>query len=66
MTNTKLWYKSREVWVLGTAIVLMIAEISGVYFPGILEDAQNLWVGVSPVIALVLRLFVTKDKLRFN
>ena len=61
--EAKSWYKSKEVWVLGTAILLGFAELLAVDFPGVLADAQNLWVGIAPIIALLLRLFVTKSKL---
>ena len=59
----KHFLRSREVWVLGTAILLGFAELLGIDFPGILADAQNLWVGIAPIIALILRLFVTRSKL---
>lgn len=63
MSETKKWYKSREVFVLATASLLIIAEALGLDFQGIWADAQNLIVSVAPVIALVLRLFFTKSKL---
>jgi len=62
MENKPFW-QSKEVWVLGTAILLGFAELLGIDFPGILADAQNLWVGIAPIIALILRLFVTRTKL---
>jgi len=61
--ETKVWYSSKEVWVLGTAILLGLAELLGVDFQGIIGDAQNLWVGIAPIVALFLRLFVTRAKL---
>lgn len=59
----KSFYKSKEVWVLGTAILIGAAKFWGLDFEGIIGDATSLWVGVAPVVALVLRAFWTQDKL---
>jgi len=66
MNYTKPFWRSREVWTLGTAVLLGLAEFLGVDFQGTLGSAQNIWLGVAPVIALVLRLFFTKTKLTFK
>ena len=59
----KVFYKSKEFWVLGIAVLLVIAEFFGVDFEGVTEDAVRVYEGISPILALVLRLFFTKTKL---
>ena len=63
MTTKKAFYKSKEIWVLFIAILLIITKYLGLDLPGILNEASDLYVKISPVIALVLRLFITNSKL---
>jgi len=61
----KKLYRSKEVYVLGIAVLLLIAKFFGLEMNGILDDATEAYIKLSPVIALFLRIFFTKDKLTF-
>ena len=62
--ETKFFLKSKEFWVLGLAVIFMILDSVGLDPEGIWGDAQAAYVTLSPFIALVLRVFWTKSKLR--
>ena len=59
----KPFYKSKEVYVLGIAVLLMIAKLFGWESDNILDEASQAYINLSPLFALFLRLFFTKDKL---
>ena len=63
--ETKFFLKSKEVWVLGLAIIFAIAEAIGISPTGLVESAKDAYITISPFIALVLRVFWTSAKLRF-
>lgn len=62
----KKFYKSKEVWILVTVVLLGALNILGLEFEGILAEAETVLVGLAPVALLVLRLFYTKDKLTLS
>lgn len=59
----KSFYKSKEFYILGAAVLLMVAKFFGVETEGLFDDASMAYISLSPLIALILRLFFTKDKL---
>lgn len=59
----KKWYNSKEVWVLFVALVLAVTQYYGLNLPNLLDEARTLYIEISPLIALILRVFVTKDKI---
>ena len=60
--ETKNFYRSKEVWVLGIAIAIGLAEYLGVDFEGMIGDATAVWQAIAIPAALVLRLFFTEGK----
>ena len=65
MTDTKKFYKSKEVYVLTIAILLMMAKLFGVIDDPseILTDISNIYLALTPIAVLVLRLFYTEKKI---
>ncbi len=63
----KIWYKSKEIWVFLIAFILLISKAVGVEIlqEGIIEDASNLYITITPLLMAIIRLFWTKDKLIF-
>ena len=64
--KTKKFYTSKEVWVLGGAVMLGLgATYFGWEFTGILSNVENVWIVLAPAVALFFRLFHTQDKIVF-
>ena len=61
--ETKKFYKSKEVWVLGVAVLMIIAKFLELDFGALVNDASAIYIAVSPLIAMVLRIFKTSAKL---
>jgi hypothetical protein len=59
----KPWFKSKEVWVLGLAVFIGAAKFFGMELEGLMRDATDVYIKFSPFIALLLRLFWTKEPL---
>ena len=63
----KPFYKSKEVWVLGIAVIFMLAKFFGLDFYEIAGEAgdvtTSVWLGLAPLAALIIRIFWTKDKI---
>ncbi len=56
-------FQSKEVWVLGMAVLIALSEYLGVDFDGVTAEATSLWVGAAPLVALILRVFFTDSKI---
>ena len=63
---TKNFLKSKEVWVGIVWVVLLLMKIFGIESEGVIQDASSLYVGLTPVLMLFLRVFFTNSKLTLN
>ncbi len=63
--NTKIWYKSKEIWIFLIALILLISKAAGVEIMNeeIIEAGSNFYITITPLLMAIIRLFWTKDKL---
>ena len=61
--ETKKWFRSKEVWVLGVAVLMILSKFLELDFGAILNDSSAIYIAITPLIAIILRLFNTKTKL---
>ena len=61
--ETKKFYKSKEVWVLGVAVLMILSKFLELDFGALVNDASAIYIAITPLIAIILRLFNTKTKL---
>ena len=62
--ETKFFLKSKEVWILGLAVLFVFGETFGLSFENTVESVKDAYVVFAPFIALVLRVFFTSAKLK--
>ena len=63
--ETKKWFRSKEVWVLGVAVLMILSKFLELDFGAILNDASAAYIAITPAIAIALRMFKTSTKLAF-
>jgi len=63
----KFVLKSKEVWILGLAIIFVLGEAAGVLvFDNMIETIKDAYIALAPVAALLMRVFYTNSKLRLT
>ena len=64
--KTKFILKSKEVWVLGIALIFVVASIFNVNVSETVDQAMVTYTQISPAIALVMRIFFTNSKITLS
>lgn len=65
--NTKIWYRSKELWIFFVLIIISLGKALGVEIlnEGTIKEAGNVYIVAAPLLMAILRIFYTKDKLIF-
>ena len=66
--NTKIWYRSKELWIFFVLIIISLGKALGVEIlnEGTIKEAGNVYIVAAPLLMAILRIFTQRINLYFN